>query len=284
MEKKSYAASGQTKRAMADALKKLMAQKPLDKITIQELAEQCGMKRQNFYYHFEDIYDLLRWMFQEEAVSLLEQREGALLWQEGLLQLFRYLQENRKVCLCALKSLGRDYVKRFFRENIYDIIYRSVEQMEEKLGGSENDAEMLTHFYVISLAATVESWLYEEIGQTPEELVAFCDTMLTDHIRGAELRLRERREERARRGLGLTSRFSPGYGDLPLSVQPLFLDTVDAVRRIGLHMTPGDLMVPRKSVTALLGVGAAAEKRRSCETCALRETCQFTRGGRHCGR
>ena len=59
---------------------------------------------------------------------------------------------------------------------------------------------------------------------------------------------------------------------------------VDAVRRIGLHMTPGDLMVPRKSVTALLGVGAAAEKRRSCETCALRETCQFTRGGRHCGR
>ena len=196
MEKKSYTASGQTKRAMADALKKLMTQKPLDKITIQELMEQCGMKRQNFYYHFEDIYDLLRWMFQEEAVSLLEQREGALLWQEGLLQLFRYLQENRKVCLCALKSLGRDYVKRFFRENIYDIIYRSVEQMEEKLGGSENDAEMLTHFYVISLAATVESWLYEEIGQTPEELVAFCGTMLTDHIRGAELRLRERREER----------------------------------------------------------------------------------------
>ena len=99
MEKKSYTASGQTKRAMADALKKLMTQKPLDKITIQELMEQCGMKRQNFYYHFEDIYDLLRWMFQEEAVSLLEQREGALLWQEGLLQLFRYLQENRKVCL-----------------------------------------------------------------------------------------------------------------------------------------------------------------------------------------
>ena len=196
MEKKSYTASDQTKRAMAEKKKKLMTQKPLDKITIQELMEQCGMKRQNFYYHFEDIYDLLRWMFQEEAVSLLEQREGALLWQEGLLQLFRYLQENRKVCLCALKSLGRDYVKRFFRENIYDIIYRSVEQMEEKLGGSENDAEMLTRFYVIALAATVESWLYEAIGQTPEELVAFCATMLTDHIRGAELRLRERREER----------------------------------------------------------------------------------------
>ena len=199
MEKKSYAASGQTKRAMADALKTLMAQKPLDKITIQELMELCGMKRQNFYYHFEDIYDLLRWMFQEEAVSLLEQREGALLWQEGLLQLFRYLQENRAVCLCALRSLGRDYIKRFFRENIYAIIYRSVAQMEEAIGGDggpEDDVALLTHFYVIALAGTVESWLYGEMDQTPEELVAFCDTMLTDHIRGAELRLRERREGR----------------------------------------------------------------------------------------
>ena len=193
---KQYKSSAITRQAICIALKQLMDQKPLEKITISELMDTCGMRRQHFYYYFTDIYDLLRWMFQEEAVSLLEQREGALLWQEGLLQLFRYLQENRKVCLCALKSLGRDYVKRFFRENIYDIIYRSVKQMEEKLGGSENDAEMLTHFYVISLAATVESWLYEEIGQTPEELVAFCDTMLTDHIRGAELRLRERREER----------------------------------------------------------------------------------------
>ena len=52
---------------------------------------------------------------------------------------------------------------------------------------------LLTHFYVIALAGTVESWLYGEMDQTPEELVAFCDTMLTDHIRGAELRLREGR-------------------------------------------------------------------------------------------
>ena len=41
-------------------------------------------------------------MFQEEAVALLQQHEGALLWQEGLLQLFRYIEQNRAVCLCAL--------------------------------------------------------------------------------------------------------------------------------------------------------------------------------------
>lgn len=194
MEKKSYAASEQTKRAMAEALKTLMAQKPLEKITIQELMEHCGMKRQNFYYHFEDIYDLLNWLLQQEAVSLLEQREGALL-------LFRYLQENRAVCLCALKSLGRSYVKRFFRENIYSIIYRTVARLEDAISdgnGPADDVEMLTKFYVIALAGTVESWLYGEFDQTPEEMVDFCDVMLKDHIRGARLRIQEEKQERER--------------------------------------------------------------------------------------
>lgn len=45
----------------------------------------------------------MRWMFQEEAVSLLRQHDGTLLWQEGLLQLFRYIEENKAVCLCALR-------------------------------------------------------------------------------------------------------------------------------------------------------------------------------------
>ena len=57
-----YAVSEHTKTMLCQALKKKMAQKPLDKITIRELADDCGLKRQAFYYHFEDIYDLVRWM------------------------------------------------------------------------------------------------------------------------------------------------------------------------------------------------------------------------------
>ena len=80
MEKRTYAASDQTKRSLAAALKELMAQKPIDKITIHDITERCRMRRQNFYYHFEDVYDLMRWMFQDEVLSLLRQHEGMLLW------------------------------------------------------------------------------------------------------------------------------------------------------------------------------------------------------------
>ena len=91
MDRKANAASDQTKFALALALKELMAQKPIDRITIHDLTERCGIRRQTFYYHFEDVYDLLRWMFQEEAITLLRQHEGMLVWQEGLLQLFHYI-------------------------------------------------------------------------------------------------------------------------------------------------------------------------------------------------
>ena len=193
MEKRTYAASDQAKHALAAALKELMAQKPIDKITIHDITERCGIRRQNFYYHFEDMYDLMRWMFQEEAMSLLRQHEGTLLWQEGLLQLFRYIEENKAVCLCALRSVGREHLKRFFETDIHAIIHRTVEQFGHEVGAisagvTESDVELVTHFYVVALTGMLESWLLGEIDHTPEELIRSADCILQDHVQGAKLR------------------------------------------------------------------------------------------------
>lgn len=194
MQDKNSTVSEQTKQQLAAALKTLMAQKPMDKITISELTAICNIRRQSFYYHFEDIYDLLRWMFQNEAISLLQQQEGALLWKEGLLQLFRYLEENRAVCLCALKSVGREHIRRFFESDIYAIIHRTIEQLGEEIGvrttlDSFVDVELLTHFYVVALAGLLESWLLGEIERTPEELIQFADMILNDQVTGASARV-----------------------------------------------------------------------------------------------
>lgn len=197
MERKANAASDQTKRALASALKELMAQKPFDKITIHDLTERCGIRRQNFYYHFEDVYDLLRWTFQEEALTLLARHDGALLWQEGLLQLFHYIEDNRAVCLCALRSVGRDHLKRFFESDIHTIIHRTVEQIGREIGAAqagvtEDDIALMTHVQVVSYVAIIESWLLGEIDRTPEELVSFADRMLQDLIQGARIRWNEK--------------------------------------------------------------------------------------------
>ena len=58
--------SQNTKKALAESLKKFMKKKPFSKITVSELVTDCNINRKTFYYHFEDIYDLLKWMFEED--------------------------------------------------------------------------------------------------------------------------------------------------------------------------------------------------------------------------
>ena len=66
-----------TKRMLSMSLKKLLSKTTLDSITIQDITDDAEVSRKTFYYHFQDIYDLLRWMFQEEAVSAAPARGRA---------------------------------------------------------------------------------------------------------------------------------------------------------------------------------------------------------------
>ena len=84
----------------------------------------------------------------------------------------------------------------------------------------------------------------------------------------------------------LTDRFSPGYGDLPFAQQPDFCRLLDVQRRIGVSVTDSGLMLPQKSVTALMGVSPVpAEKRsRGCAYCELFSNCSYRKDGASCGK
>ena len=60
-----------TKRALEASLKKLLLEKPLHKITVSDITDDCGINRMTFYYHFKDIYDLVEWSCQEDASRAL---------------------------------------------------------------------------------------------------------------------------------------------------------------------------------------------------------------------
>ena len=83
----------------------------------------------------------------------------------------------------------------------------------------------------------------------------------------------------------LTFRYSPGYGDYPITMQKKFLEALDAPRKIGLSRNESDLLTPSKSVTAIIGVSKepVERRRRGCAVCNLRETCRYRRRGNHCG-
>ena len=85
-------------------------------------------------------------------------------------------------------------------------------------------------------------------------------------------------------GRYLTDRFSPGYGDLPIAEQPKIFALLDMTRRIGVSLTPTTIMVPRKSVTAIMGIARTPQPHRppDCEHCLMFRTCPFRKAGRRC--
>lgn len=94
-------------------------------------------------------------------------------------------------------------------------------------------------------------------------------------------------EEAAARGLAATSRFSPGYGDLPLSCQPAFLAACGADRALGIRATAAHLLVPAKSITAVIGLYPESDPAREgaqtrCSTCPVADTCALRAQGRTC--
>lgn len=86
-------------------------------------------------------------------------------------------------------------------------------------------------------------------------------------------------------GMYFTWRFSPGYGDFLLDIQKDFLETLSAPKRIGLCTDDNNILVPRKSVTAVSGVSdiPLPKKRRGCTCCNMSENCAFRIRGEHCG-
>ena len=88
----------------------------------------------------------------------------------------------------------------------------------------------------------------------------------------------------AAQGAFTSWRFSPGYGDLPLDVQPTFLAALDATRQLGITLTPSCLMVPTKSVTAVVGIHPTPQPglESSCSVCSLADFCTIRHNGRTC--
>ena len=122
----------QTKSALAGSLKKFMAKKPLKKITVSEIITDCNVNRKTFYYHFEDIYALLKWMLEQEAIEVVKKFDLLNDYEEALRFIIQYVKANAHILSCAYDSIGRDELKRFLYQDFSSIVRRTIEDCENQ--------------------------------------------------------------------------------------------------------------------------------------------------------
>ena len=121
----------QTKKLLAGALKTCMETKPLSKVTVNELIGVCGLNRNTFYYHFNDIYALLEWMLRQETVEVLSHFELLTDYEEAILYVLDYIEKNKHILSCAYDAVGQAGLKRFFFNDCYQIVENAVADLEK---------------------------------------------------------------------------------------------------------------------------------------------------------
>lgn len=148
-----------TKRILANSLKMLLSKKTLDKITVKEIVENCDVNRQTFYYNFQDVYDLMEWVFQDDLKTVLENKKSFENWQDAAKRIFDYMLDNKPFILNSYHSLSRPsfekYLKKFFRHDIESIVEGQIDDLHI----SQEDKDFVIDMYVMALIGIVFAWL-----------------------------------------------------------------------------------------------------------------------------
>ena len=121
-----------TKKAIAASLKALLARKPLSRITIADITEDCGINRMTFYYHFQDIFDLIDWICQEEGARAVRGRKDYRTWQEGFMALCQTVVENRTFVEGVYRSVQREQIENYLFRVVFDLLLPVIEERSQE--------------------------------------------------------------------------------------------------------------------------------------------------------
>lgn len=149
--KGEYSMSQMTKQALANSLKSLLQKKTLNKITIKDIVDDCGVNRQTFYYHFQDVYDLVDWIFHHDFERLLKDYSDYTNWHQGCRRILDYMQENRSLVLNVYHSVNRVQLEDYLKSWLKPILSSIVNEVAQSMEISQENREFVTDVYVLMM-------------------------------------------------------------------------------------------------------------------------------------
>ena len=174
-----------TKRALEQSLKNLLLKKPLSKITISDLTEDCGMNRMTFYYHFKDIYDLVEWACLRDAKRALDEKQTYDTWQQGFLQILEAVQANKPFIMNVYHCVHREQVELYLRPLVEDLILNVVNEEAEGLNVRDEDKTFIVQAYSYIFIGIMLDWIKEDMKEYPQEIVERLNKLIKGSIRAS---------------------------------------------------------------------------------------------------
>lgn len=168
-----------TEKALAKALMEELSEKPLDKITVQSLTDKCGLTRNTFYYHFNDVYDLLSHIFLNEMDYLRVKYAEKKNWEDGLEYGLNYLYEHKAAVKNINESNSHELISRYINhianEHAAAVVSLQYDDPDHELDSPT--LMIVAKFYKAALLGALQDWIATEMKESPTELAKYYNAM-----------------------------------------------------------------------------------------------------------
>lgn len=185
-----------TKKAIATSIKELMRKKELQRITVADIVEHCGINRQTFYYHFQDKYDLVNWIYYNEVVAAVTRNRTYEDWRGVVWDIMNNMKKEQQFYTNALNVTGQNAFQDYFLDVTKSLLLAVIDEIEENRSIDQQDKEFIAEFYAYGLVGLAVQWARSGMKQTPDEMVQRLGSLIDDTTRYAAARyFREHAEE-----------------------------------------------------------------------------------------
>ena len=179
-----------TKRALEQSLKNLLMKKPLTKITISDIADDCGINRMTFYYHFKDIYDLVEWSCLEDARRALEDNKTYDTWQQGFLQIFKAVRENKPFIMNVYRCVHKEQVEKYLNPLVDNLILGVIDEECAGMTVRDEDKSFIAQVYSYIFIGLMMDWIKADMREDPKEIVGRLSKLIKGSVSEALARFK----------------------------------------------------------------------------------------------
>ena len=161
-----------TQRAILNAFLNLLEQRPFEKITVRDIVVECGITRNTFYYHFEDVYAVLKALLAADAKRAAAQIGDSDKLADCFMEAMSFVLEHKKAAYHICRSSRKDELLRCLEAEASAVLIRYIDRLSEGTGAKEEDKTRLVSFYRCALIGMLAEWV--ESGMKTELVQEIC--------------------------------------------------------------------------------------------------------------
>ncbi len=161
-------AKNYTKNLIKQEFIKLLNKKSLHNITVTEIAKQCKIERKTFYYHYENLPQLVKEIFDEDLEDVIKEFNETLSWEESFISAEKFILENKKVVKHMYESDYKVELEKYIFSISGEIMRKYVRRVAKDTKAQEIDIKLIAYFYQCALSSSLVEWVATDMKTDPK--------------------------------------------------------------------------------------------------------------------